>query len=385
MRPTRSAIRTQTDAPRLPRRPGRSVAGRSVAGPRLGVLAVGWLLAFALPRVTIAQEAAPRLQEVVVTVAELEPLQAAFTEVLRWKVIFRGDLRRGEATGWGLPPDSRGRQLLMGSAGADYGHIRFIELAAPHAGPMRPAPRWWDRGGAFAINLFVSDAAAVLEGLRARSWTTSLPLQSYEERAGGQVVARGRFARMIGPHDLVLSFQERQVPPLDKWPRFTGASHVENVMEPIASLDAWTRVTASLLGVAAPAPTVRDVSARPEAAATYGLPPSLATQAGARQSILRIGRSKEQMLTAWQFDSLRGEDYASQVDARHLGVLALRVRIPDVDEAARRMQAVGADFVENGEDRRMRPYGAIRSVVIRSGGGSGLLLEALQFEAASIR
>jgi hypothetical protein len=73
------------------------------------------------------------------------------------------------------------------------------------------------------------------------------------------------------------------------------------------------------------------------------------------------------------------------VDVHHLGVLALRVRIPDVDAAVRRMQAAGADFVENGEDRRMRPYGAIRSVVVRSGGGSGLLLEALQFEATPIR
>jgi hypothetical protein len=225
----------------------------------------------------------------------------------------------------------------------------------------------------------------VLDGLRARGWTTSLPLQTYEERAGGQVVARGRFARMIGPHDLVLSFQERQMPPLDKWPRFTGASHVENVMEPLGSLEAWTRVTASLLGVAAPPPTVRDVSARPEAAATYGLPPGLAMHAGAHQSILRIGRSREQMLTAWQFDSLRGEDYATRVNVRHLGVLALRVRIPDVDAAVRRMQAAGADVVENGEDRRLRPYGAIRSVVARSAGGSGLLLEALQFEATPIR
>jgi hypothetical protein len=325
MRATRSGTRPQPALQRL-----RGQRGRGFARLRLGVLALVWLLGVALPRATIAQEAAPRLHEVVVTVASLAPLQEVFTEVLRWNVIFRGDVRNGEAAGWGLPPGSRGRQLLIGSAGANYGHIRFIELAAA----------------------------------RSRSTYSSVTPQRCSTAC-----ARGRFARMIGPHDLVLSFQERQAPPLDEWPRFTGASHVENVMEPLGSLDASTRITGSLLGVAAPPPTVRDLSARPEAAATCGLPTELATQAGARQSILRIGRSKEQMLTAWQSDSLRGEDYASQVNVHHLGVLALRVRIPDVDASM----------------RRMRPYGAIRSVVVRSGGGSGLLLEALPFAATPIR
>lgn len=354
---------------------------RNMTRRRLGAIVGGWLLAMSLPCLAADPPAPPRLQEVVVTVARLGDVEAAFTEVLRWRVLFRGELRAEEAAGWGLRTGHRGRQLLMGSASADYGHIRFVELAGPNAGPMRPGTRWWDSGGAFAINVFVSDAAAVLDGLRARGWTTSLPLQSYEERSGDRIVARGRYARMVGPNDFVLSFQERQVPPLEKWPRFEGASHVENVMEPVVALEDWTRVSAALLGVEPPATTVRDVSRRPEASATYGLPAALAMYAGARQSILRIGPAREQMLTAWQFDSLRGADYAGQVDVQHLGVLALRVGVADVDAATRRLEAAAIGIVENGEDRRLRPYGAIRSVVVRSGGGSSLVLEAMQFEA----
>ncbi len=133
---------------------------------------------------------APRLQEVVVLVSRLAPLEVAFAEVLRWQVLFRGDLRAGETAGWNLPIGTRGRQLLMGSPGSDYGRIRFVELRTAHAGPMRPAPRWWDTGGAYSTNVFVRDAQAVLDGLRARGWTTSLPMQSYEERAGDRIVAR---------------------------------------------------------------------------------------------------------------------------------------------------------------------------------------------------
>ncbi len=341
----------------------------------------------ALPLAAAEQVESPRLDEVVVLVSDLAPLEAAFIDVLHWTVVFRGDLRYGEATGWGLPPGVRSRQLLLGSPGSGYGRIRFVQLGAARAArgsaaPMRPAPQWWDTGGAFAINLFVSDAQATLDGLRARGWTTQLPMQSYEERSGDRIVARGRFARMVGPDELVLSFQERQAPALDKWPAFAGASHVENVMEPVTALEDWTRVTTALIGVEPPPPTLRDVSARPQAAATYGLPAAAAPLARARQSILRIGRSGEQMLTGWQFETLRGIDHSSQIDADHLGVLALRVRIPDAAAAASRLHRAGVGPVAGSEQRRLRPYGAIRSIVVRSGGGSGLLLEAIELIGA---
>lgn len=329
-----------------------------------------------------ASQAAPgaRLEEVIVTVSDLARLEAVFREVLRWEVVFRGALRDDEAAGWGLPAGVRGQQVLMGSPSAGHGRIRLVELRLPRAGPMRPAPHWWDTGGAFAINLFASDAEALLDGLRARGWSTALPMQSYEEVAGGRVAARGRFARMVGPDDLVLSFQERQVPALDKWPAFRGASPVENVMEPVVALEDWTRVAATLLGVAPPPPTTRDVSGRPGGAAAYGLPASLGPASRATQSILRIGPAQEQMLTAWQFESLRGADYSGQIDAYHLGVLALRVRVPDAGEAARRLQRDSIDAAAACARRRVRPHGEVDSVAVRAGGGSRLLVEA--FSAA---
>lgn len=333
----------------------------------------------ALPDARAGFTEAPRLEEVVVTVADLRPVEATFTSVLRWQVVFRGGLRPDEIAGWGLPPGTRGRQLLMGSTSAAHGRIRFVALEPGRDGraePMRPAPRWWDTGGAFAVNLFVDDANTVMRGLRARGWSTSLPMQAYEERAGERVTARGRFARMVGPDDFVLSFQQREVPALDKWPRFVGASHVENVMEPVTDLDAWTSVAAVLLGVEAPPRTRREIAARPAAAASYGLPASLAAAAGADQSILRIGPAREQMLTGWRFDALRGTDHAARIDARHLGVLALRVRVPDAAATATRLASAGIPAVAAMESRRLRPYGAVRSVVVRAGGGSNLLFEA---------
>lgn len=335
-----------------------------------------------------APGAAPRLEEVVVTVADLRPLEAAFTQVLKWQVVFRGNLRPAEVAGWGLAPGTRGRQLLLGSPSAAHGRIRFVALDAGLGGraePMRPAPRWWDTGGAFAVNLFVDDAEAAMRGLRARGWSTALPMQAYEERAGERVTARGRFARMVGPDDFVLSFQQREVPALEKWPRFVGASHVENVMEPVTDLGAWTTVAAALLGVEAPPRTRRDIVARPEAAASYGLPASLAAAAGAEQSILRIGPAREQMLTGWRFDSLRGVDHAARIDARHLGVLALRVRVADAAAAAARLAQAGIAVAAAVEPRPLRPYGAVRSVVVRAGGGSNLLLEAFDADATQGR
>jgi hypothetical protein len=163
-------------------RPPRSwpVDGRLTLARVLAWTIVTLALAMPLPGLAAEAGAAPRLQEVVVTVARLAPLEAAFVDVLHWEVLFRGALRESEAAGWNLPARTRGRQLLLGSRGSDYGRIRLVELDGPGAAPMRPGSRWWDTGGAFSINLFVSDAQAVLAGLRARGWTTSLPLQTYE-------------------------------------------------------------------------------------------------------------------------------------------------------------------------------------------------------------
>ncbi len=155
-------------------------------------------------------------------------------------------------------------------------------------------------------------------------------------------------------------------------------------MEPVNSLADWTRTAAALLGAEPPSPTARDVSSRPELAATYGLPPQVAALAGATQSILRIGHSREQMLTAWQFDTLRGSDFSHQVDVQHLGVIALRVQVPDADAAMTRLERAAIPPVAKVERRRLRPYGEIRGAVVRSGGGSGLLLEAVEVDAARL-
>ena len=80
----------------------------------------------------------------------------------------------------------------------------------------------------------------------------------------------------------------------------------------------------------------------------------LAAAAGAEQSILRIGPAREQMLTGWRFDSLRGVDHAARIDARHLGVLALRVRVADAAAAAARL-AQAADSAGTTRARTSSP------------------------------
>jgi hypothetical protein len=309
------------------------------------------------------------LAEVVVQTTQLDRVSAALADVLRWRAVVRS------ASG-------HRREVLLGSASSDCGRVRLVELAGTGAEPMRPGAHWWDRGGAYALNVFVRDAAATTAEFRARGWVTALPMDAYEEKREGVVTAAGRYARMIGPDDLVIGFQQRIAPALTRWPAFAAGSHVENVMEIVDDLDAWLVVAGAIAAPDAARSALaeriveRSVKDSARGGLAFGLPRQFGVDADARQAILRFGERGEQMLTAWTFRSLHGEDHSARIDAAHAGVIALRIRVPDVEAVDRSLRERGVEFVRR-DGVVLAPYGAVDTLTVTSAGGSSLRLEVV--------
>lgn len=307
------------------------------------------------------------LAEVVVQTTHLERVQSALVDVFRWRVVER-------------TKSGGSREVLIGSATSVCGRVRLRAIAGRGAEPMRPGAHWWDRGGAYALNVFVHDAQATMAQFRTRGWVTAQPLEGYEEKRNGAVTAAGRFGRVIGPDDLVIGFQQRIAPPLQHWPEFEAASHVENVMEIVGDPRAWLDVAGAIVepdGERAELErrlVARTVATSPLGGLLYGLPREFGAQADAQQAILRFGERGEQMLTAWAFTSIRGEDYSSRVDGAHAGIVALRVRVPDVERVERALRERGVEVVRHRADGRTpsRPREWLTAV---APGGSGLSFE----------
>ncbi|MEQ8733779.1 MAG: hypothetical protein RIC29_02575 [Rhodospirillaceae bacterium] len=310
-----------------------------------------------------------RLQEFVVSVSDIDLILPAFTDVFKWSVKHDGQIDPTVIRLWGLPFGTTGREVLVGNAASQFGYVRLVDLDVPVQVLMRPGGRWWDTGGLFNLNLLVKDLDATEAGLRAIGWTAPGVQSTY---ARGEDV-RGKSQIMIGPDDLVISFQERQAPPLSGWPEFDGATHIETGYQIVSDLEAWYSFYADALEFRG-----LGLRERPQTDAIgpndYGLPNNTSEGAGYRQANIMFPAETKQSLGARQWMTATGFDFEPQIVPPNLGITTLRIPVPDLDHVLERLDAAGIPLAQPQHILFLEPYGAVRAVMVKSPGGSGQLI-----------
>ncbi len=323
--------------------------------------------------IVIRPTSGSRIQEFVISVSDLTRTLPAFTEVLQWQVLQRGRADMTVARIWGLPVETEIEQVLVGNAASDRGFVRLVEIKGLDKQLIRPGARWWDTGGLMNLNVLVKDLDATVAGLRARGWHgISLP-SSY--RRGESV--RGKSMIMIGPDDVMLSFQQRQAPPLQGWPPFDGASHIEVGYQIVSDIDAWRSFYTDTLGFFATEIRERR-SADPVGPNDYGLPHNLVGVSDNKQVNVMLPAGGKQSLGAREHLNARGYDFSPRANPPNLGIMTVRLPVANVLELAKRLVQQGVALAGETQIVRMAPYGAVRSLAVRSPGGSGLWLELFE-------
>jgi hypothetical protein len=313
----------------------------------------------------------PRLQEFVIGVRSLERSLPAFTQALRWRVIERGRVDATVARAWNLPVDTAMEQALVGSPASPYGHVRLVQIDVPGREPIRPGARWWDTGGMFNLNVLVRDLDATIAGLRALGWTATGEPASYA-RPGG---VSGRSMIMVGPDDLVLSFQQRIAPVLSGWPAFEGASHIEVGYQIVRDLDAWLTLYTGALQLPLSGAVRTDFSARPIGINAYGLPESAVGFTDGRQANISLRSGHEQSFGVRQFTRASGRDFSLRARPPNLGITSVRMPVPNLALVRDRLRAASMEFVSDTQIVRLSSTEAVQLLIVRSPGGSGLWLE----------
>ncbi len=289
-----------------------------------------------------------RLQEVLVNVSDIGRTSLSLISALKWEVIEKGPIAPADLRAWQATAVS-GEQMLLRSPGSKYGYVRLVQLNQSGS-RMRPGARERDIGGGLGLNLFVVDAAATIDKLAPLGWSVAVPLTNYKEDPANKISSissEGRLARIIGPDDLVIGFQERIRPPLTTWPPFVGGSHIENVMELVSDIDAWESVLRPILGQRS---VIRVRRADREIA------------------VVRIGDNEEQLFTATRPTDV-AETLTDAIRLPNLGIFGLRIAVTDTAALAN---------IGKIQKRNIPPYGFTAVSSTRSGGGSHLRMEVLE-------
>jgi hypothetical protein len=311
-----------------------------------------------------------QIQEYVIGVDRLQTAKRVYTDVLKWKIKHEGALDQSIAWMWGLSPKTKGNESLVGNDASKYGYVRLVHVEGVERKIARPNGSWFDTGGLFNINILVKDLAATATGLHNMGFHAFAEPESYVYPGN----VKGISAMMIGHDDVVISFQERQSPPLANWPEFEGATHVEVGYQIVKDVKAWNDFWTKTVGLSA-----RDLRTRkadkPIGANDYRLPYNSkglddSTQAGAYPR-----KGGEQLIGGRQFLNSTGADYADRARPPNMGIVGMRLVMKDVDALAERVKKAKTEIAAPMSVYTLAPYGLVKGFAVKAPGGSGLWTE----------
>lgn len=326
------------------------------------------------PRQDIGPEAGWQIQEFVVISSSLDRALGGYRDVLKWQVKSHGPVAAAERALWDLGENVTGEQVLLGNAASRYGYVRLVELDGVEQEIIRPGGRWWDTGGMFNLNVLVKDLDATVAGLRSAGWSANNLPEAY--LYPGNV--KGKSIIMLGPDDVVLSFQERMSPPLKGWPEFDGATHIEVGYQLVTDLDDWTAFHTEGLGLNLRGPISSRGGDKPVGPNDFGLPHNATGYDATRIATLKLREGGEQVFGGREFPDATGYDFSDRAAPPNLGIAVVRFAVPDVDSLAARLQSRG--FALQAEPRTMtlHPYGEVRLFAVRTPGSSQTWLEFIE-------
>ncbi len=315
-----------------------------------------------------------QIQEFVVIVSDMDLTLPAFTDVLKWKVKHEGLADKTVAQSRGLPVDTPIHEVLVGYAQSNYGFVRLVEIEGIEQEQIRPDARWWDVGGLLNINVLVKSSENVIDGLRALGWYTRAMPEPYVYPGN----VKGVSMIMIGPDDLMVSFQERQSPPLSGWPPFDGATHIEVGYEIVTDPAAWTSFYNEVVGF-----WTRDLSTRGGDTSKDIGPNDFSLPHNARglnYSVLGGAKphDREQLMGVRSFPNATGYDFSDRVRPPNIGIASARLPVADLDALADRILASGLSLAAPRQIVNLAPYGKVKMLAVRTPGGGKQWTEFFQ-------
>jgi catechol 2,3-dioxygenase-like lactoylglutathione lyase family enzyme len=307
-------------------------------------------------------------QEALVSVRDLAPIRDFMIEVAGYEVRASGALAPAWLSAWGLEGAS-GEYALMASPGKDVGWVRLVRFDGVEQDLIRPGAQVWDQGGLFSLMVRAEEADLVMHAAHARGWSVFNLPQVFDF---GGLMIKNVVVRL--PDGVNLAVYSRVHPPIEGWDDLEGFSYPFNTMAMVHDLAAERAFFVDGLGYA---PFWEGDYIDPEPVSTnHGLPNNFSHVIPRRTSILQQRPGEDGRIELMHFDGLEGDDFSSRARPPHLGILAVRLPVEDLDAVLARLADLGVEPAAGPAGLALDPYGDIRWAAVRS--PSGIIVELME-------
>lgn len=307
-------------------------------------------------------------QEVVISVSDLDTAVATWRDVGEFQVHCRSTASPDLAAFWGLPEATLIEQVVLKKPVSNRGLVRLIRFHGLPQVQIRSSAMPWDTGGIFDLYMYVQDVDEVFERLRVRGW------QAYNDPVN---YVLGPFdireAIMRGPDGEALVLMQRNAPPYDKKAFGVGNGFGWPFNSALLTSDFETEAQLFREQLGWKVHLEGESYSEPPGVNPTGLPTNLAQEeprlfaAFANHDSDRGGS-----IQVMQMVGLTGNDFSARARAPNLGLLALRVPVPDLDAFSAAFAARDGAIERPKRRLELKPYGVVDILSIRTANGSRL-------------
>jgi len=308
------------------------------------------------------------VQEIVVSVKNLEQATQIYTSVAKFEIKNDGPSDPSIVAAWGLPATATMHDRLLGVPGANKGLLRLVKISGVEQVQVRSSARPFDTGGIFNFNSLVKDMDGVFEALRDKGF------QGFADPNRYTLFGKSYAGAMLRGHDgVVINLLQRVNQPYDDIPKFETMSHIINATQMVADYAASFEFFTQKLGWVV----------RWEASPTW--PPDGSNNMGIPNSVLLRGQVKEKAasfaaakdadggtIEIFHFDGIKGRDFSDRAQPPNFGIITYRIHVPDLEAFAAQITARGVVLHRPIARANIAPYGEVKLMVVRAPSGAWL-------------
>lgn len=269
-------------------------------------------------------------QEVVISVRDLEGIEAFFTEIGKYDVLWRGFADKSEISFLGVSTEINenvtAESLLLGHKKFPTGQIRLIKFNnAGKQKPMRPGGHAWDSGCYFSLMVRMKNIEKIYEDAIELGWWTETPITPLDFGASKLKVVIFR-----GPQGIQIQGYERLSPSLPETiPDFDILSAPFNIMQMVRNRNHSFKFFTEKLGFHTFYHGKPYVSKKPKPM-PIGIPANITTQSRYVASIVSPKPGEFGRMEMIETMDLKGYDFSKNCVAPNYGILSVRFPVRDI-------------------------------------------------------
>lgn len=316
----------------------------------------------------ISSDGITGFQEAVISVTNLAAATETWQNVNGFEVLCEDTGSPELARFWGLPEDTHIEQVILKKAVSERGLIRLVRFHGLPQVQIRSSGTGWDTGGIFDLYFYTEDVDAIFNGLRQRGW------QAYNDPVG---YVLGPFdiheVIMRGPNGEVLVVMQRNAPPYDKslWGVSNGLGWPFNSALIVKDFDTHMRLFGEQLGWSKHLGG-ENVS-EPPGENPSGFPWSLAqTAPRVFQAFANHEGNRNGSIQIMHIEGVTGKDFTARAKPPNLGILTLRIPVPNLKKFARDFEKRGGEIYTPPHRLTLAPFGEVDVLAIKTPEGARL-------------